>query len=436
MQVPRRILVTCLVGAVGVSAVPLGAVAAAAPDRGYPITAVAAGTTTPTLAPSLRQLLAEVNSRWPGRSTASDGWLGDPWHQLKRSDHNPVGHPNGPSEGTPGRVHALDITSSGIDASAVVGALLGDSRVWYVIYNRTIWSRTSGWVPRTYSGDPHSTHVHVSLLDNTQASALAAEGDTSPWLGKLTAASSGGGSLGPAQVRALQQALITRGFAISAGATGTFGAQTKSALAAFQRSQGWRGSGADGSPGPRTLERLGVSTASAVAALPTVAASASTGSANYAPGARGTQIVALQKALIARGFAIPSGATGKFGAETRRAVAAFQSAQGWRGSGADGLPGAKTLALLGLSGTPVPAAAVVVPVAATSGYSVGARGGQIVQLQRALINAGQPIKSGPTGWFGPETQKAVAAFQRAQGWTGAKADGLPGPVTLRRLGLG
>lgn len=43
--------------------------------------------------------------------------------------------------------------------------------------------------------------------------------------------------------------------------------------------------------------------------------------------------------------------------------------------------------------------------------------------------------SGVTGYFGTETRAMVRAFQQSQGWTGADADGIPGPKTLRRLGL-
>lgn len=41
------------------------------------------------LAPSLAQLRAEVNARWPKRSKASDGTIGDRAHSARTSDHNP-----------------------------------------------------------------------------------------------------------------------------------------------------------------------------------------------------------------------------------------------------------------------------------------------------------------------------------------------------------
>jgi peptidoglycan hydrolase-like protein with peptidoglycan-binding domain len=45
-------------------------------------------------------------------------------------------------------------------------------------------------------------------------------------------------------------------------------------------------------------------------------------------GVTSTQVTALQTWLIAKGFSIPAGATGYFGAQTKAALAAFQSASG------------------------------------------------------------------------------------------------------------
>jgi LysM repeat protein len=57
-------------------------------------------------------------------------------------------------------------------------------------------------------------------------------------------------------VRNLQRRLLDLGYSIPAGPTGNYFAQTKAAVAAFQRRQGWSGSGADGYPGPETMKRL------------------------------------------------------------------------------------------------------------------------------------------------------------------------------------
>lgn len=325
-------------------------------------------------APSLVTLRKEVDARWPGRSRASDGVIGDTRHAARTNSHNPVGGAGGPGVGTRGAVHAIDITASGIDVQAVLSAVVGDARVWYVIHDGQIWSRTTGWAPVAHRGDPHTTHIHVNLREDDQAVAVAAENDTRPWFG--------GGSVSPAflsgttaptltraQTTRLQQALLSKGYAIPAGATGTYGAQTTAAVAAFQRDQGWSGSQADGIAGPETLRRLGVtvaagSTGSRGASAAIVKArspkKAPTGSTAPAPAATsgasrrswdpqdGRLVYDLQNALIARGYSIPAGATGYFGTRTKLAVQQFQESLGFSGDQADGIPGPTTLRRLGL----------------------------------------------------------------------------------------
>lgn len=123
------------------------------------------------LAPSLVALRDEVNARWPNRDKGSDGWIGDTSHSARASDHNP-------DWDFGGVVRAIDIDKDGIDVQAVLDATIGDPRVWYVIFNRRIYSRTYGWTSRAYTGaNPHDKHIHVSI-----AHTRAAETDRSPWL--------------------------------------------------------------------------------------------------------------------------------------------------------------------------------------------------------------------------------------------------------------
>lgn len=314
------------------------------------------------VAPSLLALRAEVDARWPRRSRALDGTIGDSAHERSRNEHNPVGHRNGPRNGTPGAVHAIDITAEGIDPRAVVAAAVGDPRVWYVIYDGTIWSRTYGWAARPQRGDPHRGHLHISLRAETPALARAAENDRSRWLSAARPASSG---MARATVVQLQRALIRRGYRIPAGPTGVYGDQTRAAVAAFQRAQGWRGSQADGVAGPVTRARLGVAGSTAPGPAPAATpkaprrqtpspaskapAAAGVPLSAYRPGAANAHVHALQVALIRRGYRIPAGATGFYGERTRDAVRSFQRAQGWTGTTADGVPGLGTLRRLGLA---------------------------------------------------------------------------------------
>jgi peptidoglycan hydrolase-like protein with peptidoglycan-binding domain len=326
------------------------------------------------LAPSLAALRTEVNTRWPNRDRSSDGAVGDARHQASTNSHNPARYPGGPGVGTQGSVHALDITARGIDVTALLNAVVGDPRVWYVIHNGQIWSRTTGWAPRAHRGDPHSTHIHINLREESHAAAVAAEQDTTRWLGgsgsrgaSVTAGRTTSGTtpaLSTSATKALQRALIAKGFTIPSGPTGWYGPETTKAVAAFQRSQGWSGRAADGIAGEQTLRRLGISapTTPAVAPAPQPAPSkaaskaptstgttAPAGSGAYRPGTASREVYFLQQALIERGYAIPAGPTGYFGARTVEAVRAFQRDQGWPAKQSDGIPGAKTLALLGLA---------------------------------------------------------------------------------------
>ncbi|MFJ5032418.1 hypothetical protein ACIQB5_30875 [Streptomyces sp. NPDC088560] len=55
-------------------------------------------------------------------------------------------------------------------------------------------------------------------------------------------------------------------------------------------------------------------------------------------------------------------------------------------------------------------------------------------VQRALIARGHMIPAGSTGHFEDQTRAAYAEEQRAQGYTGADADGIPGCTSLSELG--
>lgn len=72
--------------------------------------------------------------------------------------------------------------------------------------------------------------------------------------------------------------------------------------------------------------------------------------ANLKRGVTHADVRELQLALRRHGTGSlnPSGATGHFGSETEAMTRAFQQKQGWSGSDADGVPGPKTCALLGL----------------------------------------------------------------------------------------
>ncbi|MEU4452989.1 hypothetical protein AB0F44_16775 [Nocardioides sp. NPDC023903] len=128
------------------------------------------------LVPALVTLRDEVNTRFSHRDKASDGWIGDPSHQARKSSHNP-------DWAHGGAVRAIDVDIDDKDPTAdlrlmVVEAARHDKRVWYVISNGVIYSRTYGFAPRKYKGsNGHFKHVHVSVVENP-----AKWTDTTRWL--------------------------------------------------------------------------------------------------------------------------------------------------------------------------------------------------------------------------------------------------------------
>lgn len=134
------------------------------------------------LAKSLVQLQAQVNQKWPQRSKASDGTIGDAAHSSRASDHNPDGDDV---------VCAVDITHDplhGLSSEALAEAIRAsrDRRVKYIISNRKICSPDrEDWKWRTYSGsNPHNHHVHISVNQRFKD-------DMAPWKLDGVAAPSG-----------------------------------------------------------------------------------------------------------------------------------------------------------------------------------------------------------------------------------------------------
>lgn len=128
------------------------------------------------LAGSLVALTDEVDARyappdWPTVSVG-DGWVGDTSHAARPSDHNPDWNAGGV-------VRAVDIGISGRNARAILNEVIGDPRVWYVIHNSRIYSRTYDWAANRYTGsNPHNHHIHVSIRHGRDY-----ENDRRPWFG-------------------------------------------------------------------------------------------------------------------------------------------------------------------------------------------------------------------------------------------------------------
>ena len=118
-------------------------------------------------------------------------------------------------------------------------------------------------------------------------------------------------------VKYIQNKLINKGYFLGrTGADGIFGFQTEKAVRQFQIDSNLS---ADGIIGPLTWEKL---------EDPTIVISSSYPGSIIGMGARGENVVKIQKELIRRGYNVPGGADGQYGSGCRETVKKFQSDSG------------------------------------------------------------------------------------------------------------
>lgn len=88
--------------------------------------------------------------------------------------------------------------------------------------------------------------------------------------------------------------------------------------------------------------------------------------------------------------------------------------------------------------TPVDAGKANTPYPGAASFGPGANNLYVTQLGTMLVarGAGSYYTSGPGPRWSDADRRATQAFQLAQGWTGADADGLPGPQTWQLLVTG
>jgi len=121
---------------------------------------------------NMQALTTDLKNRFPGVVIYG---IGDDAHKLSYSDHNEddtVGSKSSQSDADSNPEHrAIDVMIGPVftaaEANALVSKMVADPptqrRLYYIIWNRHIWSRSSGWVMRSYTGDnPHTDHPHFS----------------------------------------------------------------------------------------------------------------------------------------------------------------------------------------------------------------------------------------------------------------------------------
>ena len=226
------------------------------------------------------------------------------------------------------------------------------------------------------------------------------------------------GSTG-SDVSDLQARLIELGY-YSGTIDGKYAAATQAAVMEFQERNGLT---ADGVAGRQTQDLL----YSGAAQLKVVSASAQAQSyLLLKSGSSGLEVRKLQGRLAELGY-YAGGVDGIYGDSTVSAVKAFQRNNGLS---ADGQAGEQTQTKLYSSSAkyannPVNKAD---PDQARS-LSLGMTGNDVYALQERLIEL-RYLSGVADGVYGPETQEAVAAYQKNNG---LEADGVAGLATLRKL---
>ncbi|MFF3684910.1 peptidoglycan-binding protein [Streptomyces sp. NPDC002187] len=98
------------------------------------------------------------------------------------------------------------------------------------------------------------------------------------------------------------------------------------------------------------------------------------------------------------------------------------------------VPGVAPVPVPGVAPVPVPGVALAL-FPGLPAFGPGANNAHITRLGELLIGRGGKrfYTEGPGPLWGEADRQAIAAFQLAQGWRGAEADGLPGPGTWQLL---
>ncbi|MFJ1707801.1 peptidoglycan-binding protein [Kitasatospora sp. NPDC088346] len=253
--------------------------------------------------------------------------------------------------------------------AVLFGGWTDSSRTRYTAYEQTrpstltratpyaYWSNSGSYLPYRYRGldTPAPAPAPAPAPTPTPAPVpVPADPDAFPGTGAF-----GPGTSGPA-VQRLGEMLVQRGGArfYSVGPGPQWGEADRRATEAFQLAQGWRGAEADGYPGKDTWEHLvkgrgqdippAATPAPAPAPAPMPAPPPSVppfpGTAVFGPGQVNTYVTQLGQQLVRKGFGryYTQGPGPGWGEADRLNVQAFQQAQGWRGTEADGYPGPDT----------------------------------------------------------------------------------------------
>ncbi|MBD0694038.1 hypothetical protein BG452_43130 [Streptomyces sp. CBMA123] len=227
----------------------------------------------------------------------------------------------------------------------IFGGWTDSTRTTYVAYEQTspgakkratpyaYWNNSGSYVPYRYTG------LSGGSNDGTSADAF-------PGADKFGPGANNG------YVTELGRMLVRRGGArfYSEGPGPRWGEADRKATQAFQLAQGWRGGEADGLPGKDTWDFLvndkgrDIDAGTPLPPPPPTGAPAFPGARYFGPGQSNDHVRRLGEQLVRKGYggSYSVGPGPRWTESDRRAVQAFQQAQGRRGGEADGHPGPDT----------------------------------------------------------------------------------------------
>jgi hypothetical protein len=133
-----------------------------------------------TVVKRLTSIDSELTAAAPKR-TLPTWYAGDAAHKTRPSGHNPDDTPGSKAEyqdsDNIAEIRAGDYRlplNAKFSAEAAVQLLVKQCRanaidsIQYIIFNRRIWSESTGWVTRAYTGsNPHDKHFHISVKPET-----------------------------------------------------------------------------------------------------------------------------------------------------------------------------------------------------------------------------------------------------------------------------
>lgn len=358
--------------------------------------------------------------------------------------------------------HNLSNPSKGSHVT-LFGGWADSARTKYIAYEQARPKTRRQTTPLAYwsNSDQYVAYRYKALKGVATGGGQPAEDAGTAWDGGILFP--GAGVFGPgednAYVARLGRLLGEYGFGNHAtpGPGSRWGEAHRQATQAFQRAQGWTGPEADGMPGPDTWRLLVNGTGRK--AVPGAVAAPSDGprqaAGGPAPAAGTTAAGSGQAPPAAPAASVPapggSGSTpaASVPAGSRQAPAASLPAAGTAPSGRAVAAPARPGPAAGPAGRgPVvrsvpagPRRAAPAGTASAPGFPghghfrPGSSGSHVDTLRRQLVQRGfgRHYSSRPGPRWGDADRRSVEAFQRAQGWHGAAADGYPGPETWRRL---